>query len=183
MSSRSWVCALLSLVLCGSAQAAFIFSHTFDGSETSSTFRIARDGNASVAASPKAFPGTVLDNPTYFTTTTVSGATPGALIAVIPTSQDSFTFLSAYDTSFSASSLATNYLADQGASSVTNSFTFFAPASGQFVVVGNSVFYSGAAAGGHSFSAFIVPEPSSVMFLAMGTSACLLGRRSRRASH
>jgi hypothetical protein len=178
---RAGLFAVISASIMGSASAALVpFSHTFDGTEDSSTLRIFRDGTPSVAASPKAFPGTIGDNPTYYTTTTISDALPGSIVTVLPTSEDVNSFLSAYKDSFSTANLALNYLADQGLSDVTSSFTFFAPSSGQFVVVGNTVSYS--SAGGHSFAADIlynsVPEPSSLALLALGAAACFL-RRSR----
>jgi hypothetical protein len=177
---RAGVFAVISASIMGSASAALVpFSHTFDGTEDSSTVRIFRDASPSVAASPKAFPGTINDNPTYYTTTTISDALPGSLVTIVPTSEDVNSFLSAYKDSFSTADLSLNYLADQGLSEVTSSFTFFAPSSGQFVVVGNTVSYS--SAGGHSFAADIlysnVPEPSSLAVFALG-AACLL-RRSR----
>lgn len=181
---------LTAIVVFGVASPAradlISFSHTWTGTEPDQgTLRLFRDANPSVAGTPKAFPGTFGNNPTYFTTFALD-VLPGSLVSVT-TTQDTNSFLAIYEAPFNHLSLATNYLGDAG-SSLSLTFSIDAPASGQIFIVGMS--NGGVGAIGHSFTADVtftpgaaaVPEPSSLALLGVG-AASLAGaawRRKRR---
>jgi hypothetical protein len=144
-----------------------------------------------MAGTPDPFPGTVNET-TFFATLSLS-VTPGTVVSVEATSQDGSSFLSIYQDSFNPASLATNFLGDAGSSFVIppaqpsqTVFSVTAPASGQVVVVANTVGGS-AGAVGHSFSVDVTfngptaaPAPPGLVLCGAGAlvlAGCRLGRR------
>ena len=164
------------------------FAHTWTGTESlQAPDRLFRDGIISMAGSPKAFPGTLNVNPTYFAGQ-VLDVLPGSVVSVV-TTQNLHTFMAIYDTNFNPSNLATNYLGDAGGSSFSTSFSITAPASGRVEVLGMTV--GGNAAIGNNFSANItftpntspVPAPPAVVLVGLGAGCVALRRYvGRRAT-
>jgi hypothetical protein len=160
------------------------FNHTWTGAEPQGPDRLFRDAVPSVAGVPKAFPGTVPDNPTFFTTLPLS-VLPGSVVSVNVT-QPGSSFLAIYESPFNHLSLATNYLGDQG-STLPLVFSVTAPASGMIHIVGMTV--NGTSALGQTFMAEVtfvapvaaVPEASACLSGAAATIvsglACAFKRR------
>lgn len=137
--------------------------------------RLDRNGIPSVAGTAKTFPGTLANNPTYFSTLDFTAAS-GSLITVTGTATNSAsTFFSIYDASFDPSNLSLNYLGDAGGSGANLTFSIFAPTDEQLVLVANSV--GGTSAIGQiydadvTFTAAAVPGPSSIAVLLAGLAA------------
>jgi hypothetical protein len=157
-----------------------VFSHTWTGTEPlQGSLRLFRDGMPSMAGTQKPFPGTVANNPTWFTTLLLD-VEPGSVVSGIITATSNFSFLSIYESPFNHTSLATNYLGDAGSSLAGIVFSITTPASGNVVVVGNSVFSTDAI--GQSFSANVtftprgggaVPELSALALAALGAAGLL----------
>jgi LPXTG-motif cell wall-anchored protein len=99
---------------------------TIDGTETlTGTFRLFRDGNPSAFASPKSFPGTYYQSPTYFRTVTITS--PASLITIsYMATNDKMLFAAAYKNSFDPNNMSENYLGDSGSSAtLSNGFQTF----------------------------------------------------------
>lgn len=174
-------------VLCGLSipvhAAVATYSHTWDGTEAiQGPQRMFRDGNASVAGSPKTFPGNWSNNPTYFVTHSLS-VVVGSVVSVA-TTQNTSSFFSLYDNAFDPTNLATGYLGDQG-SSQNGTFSIIAPASGNVLLVVMSTGGSGAI--GSSWSTGVTHNPAAVpesslagfdVLALLGT--CLIGGQALR---
>lgn len=174
-------------VLCGLSipahAAVATYSHTWTGTEAiQGPKRVFRDGNPSVAGSPKTFPGDFNNNPTYFVTHSLN-VLVGSVVSVA-TIQDTSSFFSLYENAFDPTDLATGYLGDQG-SSVSGTFSIMAPASGNVVLVVMSNGGSGAIGAswstGVTHSPAAVPESSLAGFDVLALlGTCLIGGRALR---
>lgn len=179
---------VLSLLCSAGASAAVIdVSHTWNGTEISAAERLFRDGAPSQADTPKSFPGTFADSPTYFKTWSFD-VVAGSLATITMGANNSLNgFFSVYDTSLDTGNLASNYLADAGSSGPSFSFSLYAPTSGKLLLVLNSVF--GNESIGQLAHATIdldlapsdVPEPASLGLLAIGALGVALARRRIRS--
>jgi hypothetical protein len=190
MQRRSHIILLSLLALGGAgapgaARADIVnYSHTWDDTEPSGSLRLFRNGIPSVAPTPKPFPGTFANIPTFFNTLLLSVA-PGSVVNVITVLNNENSFYALYDTSIDPSNLATNYLGDAGTSDTGIAFSIVAPASGQVLLVAMTV--GGNLAIGNATSAEItftpagtaVPEPSSIALGGLGV-ACLAAVRWNR---
>ena len=185
MRSIYLVVACIAAVVALSPQTKaqdFTFTHTWTGTEVlQGPNRYLRNGVPSVFGVPKPFPGVFAQNPTLFATLFFF-ADPGSKVNVTTTLIDGvFSFLALHDTAFDPLNLATNYLGDAGSSDL-NSFSVTAPASGQLVLVANSVGTPAAVTGMRISAIISVPEPTSLALLGIGTcvASVVTPRRRRR---
>ena len=102
------------------ASAISRIHHTWDGTEPSGPNRLLRDGVPSMAGSPKPFPGTTFNDPTYFVTLPLS-VLPNSVVSVADTTN--FSLLALYAAPFNRLNLPANYLGDQGFSDAPGVFS------------------------------------------------------------
>lgn len=115
--------------------SAVTASGTMDGTEPTAPARLFRDAVASTCVPAKTYPGTSGSGNAYRTHTVYNnGAAQCVTVNYDEGTCSTSVHLAAYAGSFDPNNLATNYLGDVG-SSMTQSFSFMAPANSPVVLV------------------------------------------------
>lgn len=120
-------------------EAVCTFSGTLESGDPTVTGRIFRDAIASTCASPKACPGTFGSASFFYDTHTVTNPTASTACVTVSalSTNGQQVHVTAYTNSFNPTNICTNYLADQGSSSIATpvNFSFNIPAGGTVVLV------------------------------------------------